>query len=351
MKSKPMIQNTDKILIMKPSSLGDIVHTIPVVQAIRHCYPGAYISWFVQKDFEPLVRQMESVDSTIPFHRHGFSTNPLLFLGKQVGTVKSLRSCRFDWVLDFQGLFRSGLFTFLSGAPKRFGFSWNNEPNSFFYNIHGRIPKKDHAVNRNIKLLDQLGVPVCSRDLEASFKARDLSADISISGNSPALGVCPGGRWESKRWPVQNYALLVKHITGRLGGKVVLLGSRVEEKIGSFIAKECRRGIINLMGKTSLADLPHILKQLDLVVANDTGSMHLATAVGTKVLALFGPTDPVRTGPYGEKHKVLTAGIACQPCFKKICPTNGECLKGISVDEVFYEVTKMLNETTDCKNR
>ncbi len=326
------ISDNDKILIMKPSSLGDIVHTIPVVQAIRRTLPSVYISWFVLKEYKPMVDMLRDVDETIPFTRYGFVDSPLNYINSQLATIKRLRKERFTWVLDFQGLFRSGLFAYLSGASKRFGFRWKNEPNRFFYNVWAQIDKREHALVRTIGLARRIGIRVEPKDLVARFESCPPPA-IDFP-ETEAIVFCPGGRWVTKRWPAENYAELARYVVERLGMNVILVGSKFESGLGQKIKGMVKEGVIDLVGKTTLGELPYILKKAEAVVTNDSGPMHLAAALGTRVFALFGPTDPSRTGPFGEGHVVFTANVDCRPCFKKNCDRGEECMRKILVDRV-----------------
>ncbi len=326
------ISGDDRVLIMKPSSLGDIVHTIPVVQALKRQLPSVHISWFVLEEYKPLVDLLVDVDESVAFRRHGFKDDPWGYVNSQVRTVIKLRSCRFDWVLDFQGLFRSGFFSYLSGAPKRFGFRWKNEPNTFFYNIRTKVDKGEHALVRTIKLAEGLGIRVIPEDLVARFKSHRLRRFDLPAGRN--IVFCPGGRWTTKRWPAKNYAELAQFVIEKLGMNVIVVGSRVESYLGDVVERKAEKGVVNLAGKTSLKDLPYILDKAEAVVTNDSGPMHLAAALGKKVFALFGPTDPSRTGPYGEEHVVFKADIDCRPCFKKVCDRDMECMKDITVEKV-----------------
>ncbi len=334
------ISDGDKILIMKPSSLGDIIHTIPVVQAIKRRCPSSHISWFVLKEYEGLVAALDDVDETIAFFRHGLESSPVYYLKTQLNTVKRLRKYRFDWVLDFQGLFRSGLFGYLSGASKRFGFTWKNEPNRLFYNFYVEVNPEKHALDRNIELAKNLGIEVTDKDLTARFR---LAKPESLTLEAEDFVVfCPGGRWKSKRWPVENFVKLARRLVGNPGVRVVVVGSKDESALGEEISRVAKNGIVNLAGNITLEQLPYVLSKAKVVITNDSGPMHLAAAMGSKVFALFGPTDPSKTGPYGSGHKVFTSDVDCRPCFKRECDRNLECLRSISVEMVATELAKEL---------
>ena len=336
-----LISHGNKILIMKPSSLGDIIHTIPVLQAIKRQFPSVFIYWFVLKEYEGLVNQLEHVDGTIPFFRHGFRKSPLHYIRSQLATIKKLRRGNFDMVLDFQGLFRSALFCYVSGAPVRFGFSWKNEPNRLFYNVYASVNREKHALDRTVELAKQLGIEVEGEDFRARFRDfKPLKLNLE-HGN--VIAFCPGGRWPSKRWPAENYALLAKYVVEKMGVEVVLVGSGEEVNLGEIITEKIKKGVTNLIGKIPLEALPAVLENARVVVTNDSGPMHLAAALGKKVIAFFGPTDPMRTGPYGRGHVVLTANVSCRPCFKRTCEMGLECMKSITVNKVAEEVEKLLD--------
>ncbi len=334
------IKDGDRILIMKPSSLGDIVHTVPVVQAIKRQFPRSRISWFVLREYLGLVDLLDDVDETIPFFRHGITASPVNYVKSQLETIRNLRKGSFDWVLDFQGLFRSALFGYLSGARRKFGFSWKREPNKFFYNFYVNVDRRKHALERNLGLAACLGIKVSEKDLVARFKIKEIRG-INL-GKEGRVIICPGGRWRSKRWPIENYASVAKYVVEKLKKKVVVVGSREERGLGEFIAERVGKGVLDLTGRISLEELPSVLQGAEIVVTNDTGPMHLAAAMGKRILAFFGPTDPARTGPYGKNHVVLTSGVKCAPCFKKECDKGTECLKTITVERATFEVKELL---------
>ena len=301
-----------RILIIKPSSLGDVVHALPTVNLIRRRFPDAHISWLINDALTSLLNHSPIINEVIGFPRHQYARLPAL--------AGRLRENRFDIVIDLQGLLRSGLMTWLTRAPRRIGLSDAREGARFFYNEIVDVPHA-HAVDRCLCAARHLGCE--SAPIEFPL---GVSAPIKSEG---LIAVNPSARWETKLWGNDNFAELVRRLPR---DRVVLTGSSAERDSVEQIAQGNR----NLAGQTDLFQLAELYRRCAVVITNDSGPMHVAAAVGTPVVAIFGPTDPALTGPYGNHHVVLRAGIPCSPCFKGHC-TNSvlmECMKLITVEQV-----------------
>ena len=301
-----------RILIIKPSSLGDVVHALPTVNLIRKRFPDAHISWLINDTLGSLLKHCPIVDEVIGFPRHQCTKLPAL--------VRQLRQSRFDIVIDLQGLLRSGLMTWLTRAPRRIGLSDAREGARFFYNEIVDVPRA-HAIDRYVLAARHLGC-----------EATPIEFPLGISGQIKSEGliaVNPSARWETKLWGSDQFAELVRRLPRE---RVVLTGSGAERDTIEQIAHGSR----NLAGQTDLFQLAELYRRCAVVISNDSGPMHVAAAVGTPVVAIFGPTDPALTGPYGSRHVVVRAGIPCSPCFKDHCTNHVlmECMKLITVEQV-----------------
>lgn len=310
-----------RILIVKPSSLGDVVHALPTVARIRTKYPDAHIDWLINDSFAPLLQRCPLINEVIVFPRHTYAKLPSLFY--------RLRAARYHLVIDLQGLFRSGIFTAVTGASRRIGLSDSREGACLFHNEIVHVPRC-HAVDRYLKAADYLGCP----PLPVEFP---LGVEGEASAEPRLIAINPSARWKTKLWGDDKFAELIRRLPSK---RVVLTGSAADAVRCERIAQGAR----NLAGKTSLLELAELYRRCAVLISNDTGPMHIAAAVGTPVVAIFGPTDPVLTGPYGKQHVVLRAGVDCSPCFSDRCrhqPTM-ECMDKVTVEHVLAAAQRFL---------
>jgi lipopolysaccharide heptosyltransferase I len=300
-----------RILIIKPSSLGDVVHALPTVNLIRKRFPDAHISWLLNDALASLLKHCPIIDEVIGFPRHRHAKLPAV-MGR-------LRQSRFDIVIDLQGLLRSGLMTWLTRAPRRIGLADAREGARFFYNEIVDVPRA-HAVGRYLKAAEHLGCDAAMVEFPLGVGPRTPERLIAIN---------PSARWETKLWGVDNYRALAERLPRE---RIVFTGSSSEADWIGRLAQ----GYSNQAGQTDLFQLAELYRRCAVVITNDSGPMHVAAAVGTPVVAIFGPTDPALTGPYGTGHVVLRAGIPCSPCLKGHCTNqvHMECMKLITVEQV-----------------
>ncbi|MFZ3091785.1 MAG: lipopolysaccharide heptosyltransferase II [Nitrospirota bacterium] len=337
------------ILIIKPSSIGDVIHALPFLKAIRGRYPEAAISWLINRGIDELIRDNSSLDEIILFERKrwgGFDDIGYKLRGV-TEFIRGLRQKRFDLIIDLQGLFRSGIIAYLSGADYRIGFANAREFSPIFYNYNvSHPPIEMHAVDRYLLIAKELGADITKKDFKINIpeKEKEYAASlISKIKKRPLIAINPSARWETKMWPLKRYAELTDTIAAKLKAQPLLIGGREDEVRINELSSITKSKPLNLSGKTSLLQLAALLKKVDLLITNDSGPMHIAAAVGTPVIAIFGPTSPVRTGPYGNGHVVLQSSLPCIRCLKKRC-NDLKCMEAITVEEVFNSVRKVLKQ-------
>lgn len=344
-----------RILIIKPSSLGDVVHALPVLTALRQAHPTAHIAWLVSHSFAPLLEGHPLLDEVIRFERRRFGTmwwNPVAHF-EFWRFVAALRRRRFDLVLDLQGLIRSGLLSYFCGAPRRIGFADAREGAWLFYTERVTVPGDcRHAVDRNIALAAAAGIRIAQPAFplgltEAEMLAARQRFRDAAGGELDAFcALLPGARWESKRWPAAAFADLIDQMDLDSLPRAVLLGAPDEQALAADIARRCDAPVVNLVGQTTLRELAAVLSLATVVVSNDSGPMHLAAALGRPLVSLFGPTDPRRTGPYGATAQVLTHAVPCAPCLRRRCPlVHHDCLERLPVERVLASVRAALAAT------
>lgn len=350
-----------RLLLIKPSSLGDVCHAVASAWALKERWPTLHLTWLVNRGFEPLIKPISAVDATIPFDRGRFRGIARTLAGG--GTLRSfvgtLRQGRFDAVLDMQGLFRSGLFARLSGAPLRVGEAGARELAWMFYTRRVRAPAQPcHARERYDALTAALGCATPARqDLDVTdaerARARDLLAGAGYAGGA-LVAVCPAARWESKVYPAAHFAAVLDKLGAEgVAGQPVLVGSPDMAELCAGVADSCRVARpLNLCGKTDLRELAALLDLSELLLTCDSGPMHMAAAQGTPVLALLGPTDPRRTGPYGQLANVLSGPCRLKPCLKRRCPGLGStCLRDLAPADVAQKALALLAANADKAGR
>ncbi len=293
-----------RILILKPSAIGDIVHALPVLSLARRKWPDARISWLVSTACAGLLEGHPLIDEVIPFERKRFGKGwrkPSAAFGL-FQFMSALRARKFDLVIDLQGLFRSGWMAWRSGAPIRVGPREAREFGWLFYTHHATTGFPDgHAVDHNLAIAERLGLgrepvefvlPIDEPDRIAVGQLLPLEKRYAV--------LLPGSSAASKRWPAERFVELVAPLKSRFGLEAVVAGSSSDAQLARNIP-----GSIDLTGKTNLRQLVALLDKADLVIGNDTGPMHIAAALGRPLVGIFGPTDPKHTGPYGRLQTVV----------------------------------------------
>ena len=327
-----------KILILKPSSLGDVVHAMPVLRLLKLEFPESEIHWWLEDRLRPLLVGDPDLAAVAPFERRQWRSAQGWWRTVRVGW--GLRRQRFDWVIDLQALARSAWFAWLANGALTVGLDSGREGARGLYDRVVARPHPDaHAVEWNLAVLHALGVPT-DRSFEWLPHWPDAAAAIrqrQANDNVRWIMLCPGARWENKRWPTANFAALIKHLLAADAGlNIGVLGGREDQPLGRVLATENPGRCLDLTGQTSLPELVEWLRLGELLVNNDTGPMHIAAALGKPVVALFGPTHAGRTGPWQAPGEVLQADLPCVPCRKRTCanPIDRECLHVLSPERV-----------------
>jgi 3-deoxy-D-manno-octulosonic-acid transferase/heptosyltransferase-1 len=364
----PEEPQTVNILIVKLSAIGDVIHTLPSLAVLRRCYPDADITWVVEEEAADLLAGHPDLNRVIVSGRkrwlnelrQGQIAAPLR---EMLTFLRDLRRHPYDLVIDFHGLFKSAVIVLLSGGKRKLGYDSLQELSGLFYNE--KIPEEmgKHAVDRYLDFVRHVAGKSGAACLAAPPEFRiavgekekrsaaallnEHAASLPSSGEGEGLhkdaprfvAVNPVAFWETKLWGEEKFAELCDRLREELGIGIVLTGG--ESAPLERICRKMRTKAVNLGGRTTLRELACIYREAALLVTTDSGPMHLAAAAGTPVVALFGPTDPARTGPYGPGHRIIRKGLSCSPCFRKRCETP-RCMTDISVEEVFTAVKEML---------
>jgi len=323
--------NPRKILIVKPSSLGDVIHSLPFLNAVKNCFPKSEIHWVIAKGLEGILESHPMINKLWVIDKDSWKNiqNVKSTIREIKALFRNLKQGKYDLVVDLQGLLRSGVITAATGAPVRIGFREAREGSSVFYTHKVEGGKNIHAVDRYLKIAESLGCNIA--DISFPFPPFDSSLSFipHLSSLKDYIVIVPGARWKTKIWPAEKFGKLASF----LPLKSIIVGSKSDKAIADEIASLSGGRAISLTGKTNLRELIAVIRRANFIVSNDSGPMHIAAALGIPVFAIFGPTDPVRTGPYGQGHTVIQENLACVPCFKNTCD-DLKCMKDLSVEKV-----------------
>lgn len=341
-----------RVLILKPSALGDVVTALPVLRGLRRTFPQAHIAWLLAGSCAGLLQDDSDLDEIVYFHRRHlgrwwYRPDAHAALWSFWWT---LRRGRYDWVIDLQGLLRSGLFTHWTHAKVRAGFADAREGAPLFYTHRLDCPA-EHTVDRNIELARQLGIDARPEDmrLQVQPEARQAIATLrsahGLTEGNYILCV-PPTRWATKVYPVRHWRRVVASLAKHM--PVVLLGSPApaERQLCQAVAAEQGADVIDLAGQTSLPELVALIAESAGVVCSDSAAKFIAPAVGRNVVTLIGPTQTERTGPYLQ-GRALVAETACQGCLKKRC-SHITCMASIEPATVVEAVMDQIGQSPPC---
>ncbi len=365
-----------RILLIKPSALGDVVHTIPLLVKLRARYPRARIDWLITPENAEVVRHHPALSNVVLFARRDFSKRGrrLRALVGFVDLLKHIRSAKYDLVIDMHGQVRSAFFCLISGAQVRIGFDrpikfsrtistehdlknvpshgWRGarEGSWIAYTHRIPIPTLDvHAIDRYLWVGGLLGLDDEPPDLtihlsaETQRNVQRLLEEHGIPVSRPLVVLVPGTIWETKHWTIEGFAGVAREFL-RDGFAVALAGTKRDEERCRQIAAAAP-GATDLCGKTTPADLAALIQRAEVAVTNDSGSMHVAASLGKKMVSVFGPTNPVHIGPYERPESVVRVDLPCSPCnYRQLsqCPFDHACMKQVTSAMVVERVRKIL---------
>jgi len=335
-----------KILILKPSSLGDVIQALPVLRLLKRHLPASEIFWWIDSALAPLLEGDPDLAGIVRFERKRWAAPR--HWPEMLRSVRWMRAQNFDWVIDLQCLARSGAFAWLANGKFLIGLDEVREGARGFYDVAiRRTSFHTHAVDWYLAVLPRLGVPV-HKNFQWLPERPAIAAAVKSKWQTNGarwIAIQPGARWENKRWPAEHFAGLVRLLAKKFpDARFAILGAAEDKPLGEIILRAEPQRALNLCGETSLPEMIEWLRLCDLMITNDTGPMHAAAALGKPLVALFGPTEPRRTGPYGHLENALRIDLPCSPCLKSHCTYEkpDECLKAISPDLVYDRIKQLL---------
>ena len=364
-----------KILLIKLSAVGDVVHTIPVLNKLRRRYPLAQLDWLVTPAIAELLRHHPAITNIIEFEREAWSKPWRLEpFASYLRLASRLRAAAYDLVVDMHGQFRTAALTLATGAPARIGFDrpragvWDASPRKFpeqarkhawqgaregswlAYTHHIPVPTLDlHAVDRYLNVGPILGLDREPADFSFPIPQSAVSQVETLlaqhgANRAEIVIMAPGTIWETKQWGSEKFAQVAAHFLSK-GLAVILIGSQRERVVCEEVAA-LSPGAIDLAGRTALSELAALIRRSAISVTNDSGPMHLAVALDRPVVSIFGPTDPVWIGPYRRANAVLHADLECSPCYLrrlKHCHHGHACMHNVSAPAVIERAERILS--------
>lgn len=344
------MRKPQKILIIRLSSLGDIIHALPAFRSLRESFPDAGIDWLVEERTKlvltavPGLNRVIAIDTLAP-RRKTFSRSSWSGI---LSAVRTMRETRYDLSIDFQGLLKTGLLSLLSGARRRIGFGhglvWEKPAHWFYSETVDRAGTASHVVALNHLLADAAGArpvygPVELKVPEDITRAVERRLEQQNLRNFAIIN--PGGGWPTKRWALHRYGELADRMASQLGMGIAVTTGPGEESLFEGISAACSITLPHF--QVPFLGLVPLVKHARLFISGDTGPFHLACALGVPVVGIFGPTSPARNGPWSTRDAALVHPLPCSFCHGRTCPTANECMD-ISVDEVYAAVLRRLEE-------
>lgn len=334
-----MIDGNPRFLIVRLGSLGDVIHAIPAVAALRRRYPQARIDWLIDPGYVVLLKLVTGIDERIPLDPRGPA-------GAMLSAIAALRRHRYDAAIDLQGLLKSAVLARAAGARQTVGFSREQlrEPMArFFYNRTVGASGTAHVIEQNLDVVAAAGVT----DRRVMFPLdvpRTAVADrvLESFGRDDYGLINPGAAWPNKRWPPARFGMLAAAIHERIGLRSLVVWGPGEQTMAETVVRESR-GAATLSPPTSIPDLFAIAQRARLMVSGDTGPLHIAGAVGTPIVALFGPTRSERNGPWSPADVSVSRLDRCSCHYERRCRLGTPCIDDIAVEEVVAAVEHRLN--------
>jgi heptosyltransferase-1 len=316
------------ILVVRLSALGDVVHAIPAAAALRRAFPRARIDWLVEARHRAIIDLVTVVDRVVVVRQSS--------VGGWTRVLRELRATRYDVALDFQGLTKSAVLARGSGASRVAGFSLRDLREKIARPFYTSVADAEggHAILKNLRLLRAVGVEDSRIEFPlAGVDSPALAALRTSIGDARFAVINPGAAWPYKRWPAERYGALATAIRERSGLISIVLWGPGEEDLARAVVAAAS-GAAELAPPTCVRDIVAISRAADLFIAGDTGPLHIAMAVGTPTVSLFGPTNPARNGPWSSSDLVVSRADRCGCHIDRRCRQANWCLDDIGVDEV-----------------
>lgn len=339
----------DRILIVRMSALGDIVHALPVLAAIRRAWPDAKVDWIVDEAYASMLTLAEGLNERVIVRaKESGQGLPPRFGGGlgYLAAVRHLRAQRYDAALDLQGLLKSAVWARSSGAARVIGFDRAHlrEPMAAAFYTETVVPRDaTHVIGKNLSILNALNIPAGPVELPLKAEAGAATAAAIAAAGGPRTYVVlnPGAAWPNKRWPAERFGELAAQLRARTGLSTLVTWGPNEKALADAVVS-ASGGAASPAPPTPLADLAALMRDAALVVSGDTGPLHIAAAMGTPLVGLYGPTWPERNGPWHPDDEVISRADGCVCHHKRQCLRGAPCINEIAVADVVAAAERRL---------
>ncbi len=338
-----------RICIIKPSALGDIVQTLPLLPALKQRFPKATIDWVVSSQLANILEDHPLLNKLHLYQRKGGLKESFKLLGE-------LRQERYDVVFDLQGLLRSAVMTFATGAKKRIGLETAREGSRF--SCHQLITETGRTVPahaRYWRVAEALGFNGIEPQTIVPMSEEDhcWASELIATVNNPIMAIHAGAQWVTKRFPVEKFAAVASKLSRELGYSILIVGGPGEVEMTSRLKTDINQlapaaSVLNVAGQTTLKQLAALLSRVSFLLSNDSGPMHLAAGLGIPVVGIFTCTSSLRSGPAGNTHEFVSSQLPCAASYKKVCPYSGckkmACHEEIQTEQVWQAVMHLIEK-------
>jgi heptosyltransferase-2 len=340
--AKITFPDIEKVLIRSANWVGDGVMSLPAIASVRLTFPRAKISILAKPRVADLFHKNPAVDQVFLYESPGIHQG----LRGKWRLARQLKKEGFELAVLLQNAFEAALISFLAGIPRRAGYDRDGRGLLLTHPVAvDRKMKKAHQIDYYLGLVESLGfhrperIPSLKVSKEGQEEAGQMLQSLGLKDSPGLVGISPGATYGSaKQWFPERYGALADRIARNLGASVLIFGNEGDKKVASQVCQNARVPLIDLTGMTTLGQAVALISRCRLFVTNDSGLMHVAAALGIPVIAIFGSTDPERTGPLGAVCRVVRKSVPCAPCLKPECPEDRRCMGLISVDEVYEEI-------------
>jgi heptosyltransferase-1 len=339
------VYNAERIVVIKPSALGDIIHSLPVLTALRRRYPHAHLTWVVNQVYAPLLYGHRDLDDVLPFDRRASHRGLKTAARSWLNFLGELRRRRFDLAIDLQGLFRTAVMMAATGAKRRVGLSTAREGATWTYTDVVAVADFNalHAVERCWRIAEAFGVGDAPKEfhLPISDEARRWAEAATRGFPRPWLMLGPGARWMTKRWPPEHFAALARRAWDVFGGTVFFVGGAEETAAALAVRRRLSGPSCDFTGRTALPQLAALLERADVLLANDTGPLHLAAALGRPVVAPYTCTRVRLNGPYPPQPGAIETTVSCRGSYLKRC-SRLDCMTELTPERLWPPLAEAL---------
>ena len=334
---------SQKILLIRLSSLGDVVLTTPAIRAVRTHFPDAYIAMLVAKQSADVLRESPHLNEIITFDRLAKDKDT----GEMLRIIRHLRERKFTLAIDLQRKFRTEILMYFSGAAERVG-------KGGLCTVRVQEQRNKHATAHYFDMLHAVGIPAEDQRLELFLAESERAAaarrfdTTGVTDTALKVGLFPGAGWKLREWMPERFAAIGDRLVAHFNANVLVFGGQKETELVQTVVGLMNAPAMPFAGNLQIRELAACIEQCDLFLTNDTGPMHIAAAVGTPTVSLFGPGNHIRFQPLGVMHQTIRHDVPCSPCkqFTNKCKDN-ICMKGIAVDEVWQSISRVLQKSSD----